>query len=272
MNYQYKVKIMNPEKRKKALTRQLHDFNGRFSTIEHLKDHICTELHSEFLCHTSLDVGYFEGRQSQKVWIVSEKDLDGMYSKFKADSEILLWVEIVKHQDSDDSDEPERKREKKPERKRKKFAGSSKKEEEDSVDAIYDKLLSKHKESFSVPQLRLWARMICCGTHEDYEIPPHVPMIIGTTPRQRTNSFTEALTGAAEAVARAFAPQTTPAQSSSSSSHVATGISPGKSTEIRMKNLQQLRVLHQLHQESILTDKELVEQKSVILGTLRKLS
>ena len=78
MNYQYKVKIMNPEKRKKALTRQLHDFNGRFSTIEHLKDHICTELHSEFPCHTSLDVGYFEGRQSQKVWIVSEKDVDGM--------------------------------------------------------------------------------------------------------------------------------------------------------------------------------------------------
>lgn len=83
MKYQYKVKIMNPKKRKKALTRQLHDFNGRFSTIEHLKDHIRRELCSEFHLHTPLDVGYFEGRQSQKVWIVSEKDIDGMYSKFK---------------------------------------------------------------------------------------------------------------------------------------------------------------------------------------------
>ena len=104
VNYQYKVKILNPQKRKKAVTRQLHDFNGRFSTIECLKDHICKELHSEFPRRTLLNVGYFEGRQAQ-VWIVSEKDLDSMYSKFKADSEILLWVEIVEHHDSDDSDE-----------------------------------------------------------------------------------------------------------------------------------------------------------------------
>ena len=159
-----------------------------------------------------------------------------------------------------------------PMRKRKKSTASSSKKGEDSVDIIYDKLFSKHKDSFSVPQLRLWARMIHCGTHEDYDNPPHVPMIIGTTPRQKTSTFTEALTGAAEAVARAFAPQTTPIQSSSSSSHVATGISPGKSTEIRMKNLEQLRVLHQLHQDNIITDKELVEQKSIILGTLHKLS
>ena len=92
------------------MTRQLHDFNGRFSTIECLKDHICKELHSEFPRRTLLDVGYFEGHQSQKVWIVPEKDLDSMYSKFKAGSEILLWVEIVEHHDNDDSDEPERKR------------------------------------------------------------------------------------------------------------------------------------------------------------------
>ena len=187
-----------------------------------------------------------------------------MYSKFKADSEILLWAESVSHQDSDDSDEPERKREK--------STGSSKKEEEDSVDIIYDKLFCKHKDSFSVPQLRLWARMSHCGMHEDYEIPPHVPMIIGNTPRQKTNSLTEAITGAAEAVARAFSPRSTPVQTSSSTSHVATGISPGKSTEIRMKNLEQLRALHQLHQENIITEKELAEQKSIILATLRKLS
>ena len=194
---------------------------------------------------------------------MSKKDLDCMYSKFKADSEILLWVEIVEDQDSDDLDEPDRKR--------KKSSGSTKKEEEDSVDAIYDKLFCTHKESFSVPQLRLWARMIHCGTHDSYEIPPHVPMIIGNTPHPKANSLTDAITGVAEAVAKAFAPQTTPTQSSNSSC-IATGISPGKSTEIRMKNLEQLRVLHQLHQEKIIDDKELVEQKSIILCTLRKLS
>ena len=105
-----------------------------------------------------------------------------MYSKFKADSEILLWVEIVEHHDSDDSDEPDRKR-------KKSTGSSSKKGEKDSVDIIYDKLFSKHKESFSVPQLRLWARMIHCGTHEDYDNPPHVPMIIGTTPCKKKQHF-----------------------------------------------------------------------------------
>lgn len=49
------------------------------------------------------------------------------------------------------------------------------------------------------------------------------------------------------------------------------GISPGKSTELRMKNLQQLRVLQQLYDDSIVSDKELAEQKEIVLTALRKL-
>ena len=160
-----------------------------------------------------------------------------------------------------------------PERKRKKSVGSSKKEEEDNVDVIYDKLCSRHNNTFSVPQLRLWARKIHCGTYADYEVPPRVPMTTGSLPtHHKSNSLTDALTGAAEAVAKVFAPKASPAQPSSSlASGIAStiGISPSKSTELRMKNLEQLRVLHQLHQENIITDKELVEQKMI---TLRKLS
>lgn len=47
--------------------------------------------------------------------------------------------------------------------------------------------------------------MIICGTHDDYNDPPHVPMITGMPGKKpRKDSFSEALTGAAEAVTKAF--------------------------------------------------------------------
>ncbi len=60
----------------------------------------------------------------------------------------------------------------------------------------------------NIHQLKLWARMLCCGT--DYEIPPRVPMITGSLPRHtKKDSFSEALTGAAEAVVKALSPRST---------------------------------------------------------------
>ena len=79
-------------------------------------------------------------------------------------------------------------------------------------DVIYDKLHSNHADTYSVPQLRV----IHCGTRADYEEPPRVPMITGTLPKRvKRDTFTKVLTGTAEAVARTFTPQNTPAQSSS---------------------------------------------------------
>jgi len=49
------------------------------------------------------------------------------------------------------------------------------------------------------------------------------------------------------------------------------GISPGKTADIRMKNLQQLRFLQQLMEDRIISEKEFLEQKNIILETLRNL-
>ena len=35
-----------------------------------------------------------------------------------------------------------------------------------------------------MPQLRLWARMINCGTHDGYDIPSVVPMFSTTQPKR----------------------------------------------------------------------------------------
>ena len=49
--------------------------------------------------------------------------------------------------------------------------------------------------------------MIQCGTHDDYDDPPCVPMITGILPkRPKKDSITDALTAAATAVAKAFSP------------------------------------------------------------------
>ena len=50
------------------------------------------------------------------------------------------------------------------------------------------------------------------------------------------------------------------------------GMSPGKSIEIRMKNLQHLRYVQELYEEKILSEPEFIEQKQMILDLLWKLT
>ena len=95
-----------------------------------------------------------------------------MYSK--STREILLWAQSVDdREEANDSDESE------SHRKRPRLQ-----EKEEELEKCFRELQNKHGSNYSIPQLRLWARMIQCGTHDDYDNPPHVPMISGVTPKQ----------------------------------------------------------------------------------------
>ena len=152
---------------------------------------------------------------------------------------------------------------------------SKRQDKEHEVDTIFHELREKHDgDTYETPQLRLWARMIQCGTHDDYDDPPRVPMITGILPK-RKESITDALTAAATAVAKAFSPPSTSQVASASSQMPCTstvGMSPGKSIELRMKNLQQLRYVQELYEENILSEPEFIEQKQMILDSLQKLT
>ena len=50
------------------------------------------------------------------------------------------------------------------------------------------------------------------------------------------------------------------------------GISPSKVADVCMKNLEQLKFLHQLYEDGILSHTEFIEQKGIILDLLRKLN
>ena len=102
----------------------------------------------------------------------------------------------------------------------------------------------------------------------------HVPQITGIPAQRpaRKDDLTEALTGVAKAVTKALNPQTTAQTPPSAVPGRSIGISPGKSAELRMKNLTQLRLIQQLYNEQILSQSEFIEQKDIILEALRKLS
>ena len=55
------------------------------------------------------------------------------------------------------------------------------------------------------------------------------------------------------------------------SSASAVGHSPGRINDLRMRNLKELRELQELLEQNILTHEEFIEQKSIVLGAMRKL-
>ena len=218
--YKYKVKLFVP----KPITRHLHQFQRKFNSINNLKERIIQDLQEEFPEEPNVDVGYYEGRQSSKIWLVTSEDLRHMYSLSK-NGEVPLWVEYKEDETSNDEEESA------VPKKSKLSTGTKRQWIEDQVDEIYKvlELFERHGDSniYSGPQLRLWAKMIQCGTYDDYEDPPRVPQITGIISTKKkseqSESLTEAVTGAAVAIKNAQ-PKT--------AEHTVTicGPSPGKCT------------------------------------------
>jgi len=104
--------------------------------------------------------------------------------------------------------------------------------------------------------------------------PPDIPAFSGMTPKKpHKDSLSDALTGAAVAFAQSLSGSKTRDDSPkrmpcSTSMLTATGISPGKAVELRMKNLEQLRYLQQLFEDGILNEGEYTERKRGILSSL----
>ena len=107
--------------------------------------------------------------------------------------------------------------------------------------------------------------MVANGLHESLNDPPQVPMITGHVKKKGQESLTEALAGAAVAFAKAFS------SSPVSSCQPSSNLSPCKAAELRMKHLEQLKYLQQLMEDRVLSEKEFLEQKQVILDALRNI-
>lgn len=235
--------------------RHLHGYNARFESVVALRAKLIESFGEQVPQTITFDVGYFEGSQHSKIWLYTASDLEAMYQKYPC-GEINLWC------DSNSEDESRK-------RKRDESSGgtSKRQKKEEEVDSVFRNLKEKHGNNFSIPQLRMWARMVANDLHDDLDVPPNVPFFGSTPKRTRQPSVTNAISGAAVAITKALGG--TPHESGSSGCH--TGISPGRAIELRMKNYEQLRCIQQLLDDGIFTEAQYSEQKEGILRSLRKL-
>ena len=149
--------------------------------------------------------------------------------------------------------------------KRAKTAGLEEKELEEN---IYE-LQSIHADKYDYGQYRLWGRMIMNKQWKDYSNPPNIPLITGKNPQRGKTDLASSKATAAVAVVQALkAPSLEPA-SRESNAPIATGMSPGKKVELRSKYISQLKDIHKLNDEGVLTPEEFQIEKDTILKALK---
>ena len=268
--YKYKVKFINPKKKSDFILLTWHQVSSRFESVAELKLKLMDDF-QEFVSSTpNFQVGFIEGRSTQQ-WMVAREDLNTMYASAK-DDEITLWCD--KKVDLLEQVTQSRKRKNTDTEDGIPASKTSKADErEQEILQIVDQLASKHSESYTVPQLRLWAKYIQSKRHDSYDEPPNIPLITGTPnshKASRKESFGDALAGAATAIVRALKPQS-PKRSTTPSS-ATNSFSPNSHANLRRKHLEDLRTLHSLLEDGVLTDEEYTEQKQSILSTLRQLN
>ena len=145
--YSYKVKIINPVKKSDAVVRQLHRFKSKFDSLTALRVKLIDEFAETVPDTVNFNVGYFDGRQQAKLWLVTNEDLACMYSKYRT-GEITLWC------DGRQSDRDRIGEEVRSKRKRDSEANVSRRQErEEEVDTVFKDLKEKHGSKFDTPRL-----------------------------------------------------------------------------------------------------------------------
>lgn len=213
-------------------------------------------------------IGYMEGNSKQHL-ILCREDLETMYDSVTDKKEIMLWCDKkMETQESQGSS-----------RKRKSNEGGSKAlkvdEQESELIKMVDQLSEKHSKKYTVPQYRLWAKFIQMKRHDSFDIPPNIPLITGTPDSRKhvkKDTVSDALAGAATAIVKALNGSPKKRSNTSESIPLSQGISPNSHANLRRKHLEDIRMLHSLYEDGIISDHEYQEQKENILCTLRSLT
>ena len=218
----------------------------------------------------NFSVGYFVGRQSTKKWLVSQEDLECMYTAVRqaGKTDICLWCDGWQEEKDSDSSQ-KRRRDSSP------VSTSRRAVKEKEIDELFVELKEMHVDDLDLsdPQYRLWARTIVNGIHSSKDTPPKVPMISGVTPtRPAKKSIEETVASTVAAVVMNLQGAARP------STHLSPvgpdsglRISPSKGVDVRGKCYSQLSCLKQLFEDSILTTEEFQEQKNQF-SKLKKLN
>ncbi len=93
VEYSYRVKIINKDKRSEFMTRELKSFSGRFKSVRVMKHKIMEELDNLVPSAMDFQVGYFSGKQNKKHWLIEDGDLKEMYEMANVKKKVFLWCD-----------------------------------------------------------------------------------------------------------------------------------------------------------------------------------
>ena len=89
-SFNYKVKIINPAKRSDTSVRFINDYSLKFESVNALRVKLIDVFKESVPATIDFNVGYFEGSQQAKIWLVQPNDLKTMYQKYPT---INLWCD-----------------------------------------------------------------------------------------------------------------------------------------------------------------------------------
>ena len=95
VRYTYKVKIINPSKKSASIVRYLHNVSSKFESVNGLRVRLMDEFQDQVPRTATFDVGYFEGKQQSKIWLVTSEDLEKLYDLYPKGGEVHLWCDGV---------------------------------------------------------------------------------------------------------------------------------------------------------------------------------
>ena len=82
------------------VVRYLHNFSSRFESATVLRVKLVEQFQELVPDNLSFNIGYYEGRKSLKIWLMSKEDFTTMYVKCPK-GEITLWCDARSDKGSD---------------------------------------------------------------------------------------------------------------------------------------------------------------------------
>ena len=75
IRYTYKVKIINPNKKRVTTVRYLHNVTSKIESVNGLRVQLMDEFEEHVPSTATFGDGYFEGKHQSKIWLVTPEDL-----------------------------------------------------------------------------------------------------------------------------------------------------------------------------------------------------
>ena len=130
------------------------DVSQKFHSVAALRSALWHEFEDAVPDEGEFNVGYFEGKQHTKKWLVTSQDLKAMYSYFQGKPCLSLWCDGSKDQQEDDHEETAPRKKTKKETKRH--------EREDKLERCFPAIKEEAWERVLWPTTTTLGSHVCC--------------------------------------------------------------------------------------------------------------